>query len=52
MSWQSICVASASIRAATRCVDVCPVGRDYGRSSRTFSDAIAERTPEKEARLA
>jgi len=36
----------------TRCVDVCPVGRDYDAHLRDAQDAIAERTPEKERRLA
>ena len=52
MSWQSILRGVGVYSGCTRCVDVCPVGRDYDAHLRDAQDAIAERTPEKERRLA
>jgi epoxyqueuosine reductase QueG len=52
MSWQSILRGVGVYSGCTRCVDVCPVGRDYDAHLRDAQDTIAERTPEKEARLA
>ena len=52
MSWQSILRGVGVYSGCTRCVDVCPVGRDYDTHLREVQDEIAERTPEKEARLA
>jgi epoxyqueuosine reductase QueG len=51
MVWQSILRGVGVYSGCTRCVDVCPVGRDYAQL-RDAQDAIPERTPEKEARLA
>jgi epoxyqueuosine reductase QueG len=51
MVWQSILRGVGVYSGCTRCVDVCPVGNDYARL-RDAQDAIPERTPEKEARLA
>ncbi len=52
MSWQSILRGVGVYSGCTRCVDVCPVGRDYDAHLKDAQEAIAERTPEKEARLA
>jgi ferredoxin len=52
MSWQSILRGVGVYSGCTRCVDVCPVGRDYEAHLRGAQDEIAERTPEKERRLA
>ncbi len=52
MSWQSILRGVGVYSGCTRCVDVCPVGRDYDTHLREAQDTIAERTPEKERRLA
>jgi epoxyqueuosine reductase QueG len=52
MSWQSILRGVGVYSGCTRCVDVCPVGRDYDAHLKDAQDQIAERTPEKEARLA
>jgi ferredoxin len=52
MSWQSILRGVGVYSGCTRCVDVCPVGRDYDAHLRDAQDTIAERTPEKERRLA
>src|SRR2546422_2702274 len=52
MSWQSILRGVGVYSGCTRCVDVCPVGRDYEAHLKDAQDAIAELTPEKEARLA
>ena len=52
MSWQSILRGVGVYSGCTRCVDVCPVGRDYDAHLKDAQDEIAERTPEKEARLA
>lgn len=51
MAWQSILRGVGVYSGCTRCVDVCPVGRDW-EMLRDAQEAIAERTPEKEARLA
>lgn len=51
MSWQSILRGVGVYSGCTRCVDVCPVGRDYDAHLRDAQDSIAERTPEKERRL-
>jgi epoxyqueuosine reductase QueG len=51
MTWQSILRGVGVYSGCTRCVDVCPVGRDYD-ALRDVQDEIAERTPDKEARLA
>jgi epoxyqueuosine reductase QueG len=52
MSWQSILRGVGVYSGCTRCVDVCPVGRDYEAHLRDAQDAIAERTADKERRLA
>jgi len=52
MAWQSILRGVGVYSGCTRCVDVCPVGRDYEAQLKDAQDTIAERTPEKEARLA
>jgi ferredoxin len=52
MSWQSILRGVGVYSGCTRCVDVCPVGRDYDAHLRDAQEEIAERTPEKERRLA
>jgi Fe-S oxidoreductase len=52
MSWQSILRGVGVYSGCTRCVDVCPVGRDYETQLKDVQDTIAERTPEKERRLA
>lgn len=52
MSWQSILRGVGVYSGCTRCVDVCPVGRDYDTHLREVQEEIAERTPEKDARLA
>jgi epoxyqueuosine reductase len=52
MSWQSILRGVGVYSGCTRCVDVCPVGLDYDAHLRDAQDTIAERTPEKERRLA
>jgi ferredoxin len=52
MSWQSILRGVGVYSGCTRCVDVCPVGRDYDAHLKDAQEAIAERTPEKERRLA
>jgi len=51
MAWQSILRGVGVYSGCTRCVDVCPVGRDYG-DLRDAQDEIPERTPEKDARVA
>jgi epoxyqueuosine reductase QueG len=51
MSWQSILRGVGVYSGCTRCVDVCPVGRDYEPHVKDAQDQIAERTPEKERRL-
>jgi epoxyqueuosine reductase len=51
MVWQSILRGVGVYSGCTRCVDVCPVGGDYARL-REAQETIAERTPDKEARLA
>ena len=51
MSWQSILRGVGVYSGCTRCVDVCPVGRDYETQLKDAQEVIAERTPEKEARL-
>jgi len=52
MSWQSILRGVGVYSGCTRCVDVCPVGRDYETHLKDAHEQIAERTAEKEARLA
>ena len=52
MSWQSILRGVGVYSGCTRCVDVCPVGRDYDAHLRDAQEQIPERTPEKERRLA
>jgi len=52
MSWQSILRGVGVYSGCTRCVDVCPVGRDYEAHLKDAQDEIAERTSEKERRLA
>ncbi len=51
MVWQSILRGVGVYSGCTRCVDVCPVGKDY-EEIREIQEEIPERTPEKEARLA
>jgi len=51
MSWQSILRGVGVYSGCTRCVDVCRSAATTRRSSGR-SGPIAERTPEKEARLA
>lgn len=51
MTWQSILRGVGVYSGCTRCVDVCPVGRDYD-ALRDVQDEIAERTADKDARLA
>jgi epoxyqueuosine reductase QueG len=51
MSWQSILRGVGVYSGCTRCVDVCPVGRDYPAIA-DVQDEIPERTPDKAARLA
>ena len=50
--WQSILRGAGVITGCRRCADVCPVGADYEPLLKDALDAIAESTPEKEARLA
>jgi epoxyqueuosine reductase QueG len=52
MAWQSILRGVGVYSRCTRCVDVCPVGEDYEAHLREVQEAIPERTPGKEARLA
>ena len=49
--WQSILRGSGAITGCRRCADVCPVGADYAPMLSSALDAIAEATPEKQARL-
>ncbi|MBI2461077.1 MAG: epoxyqueuosine reductase [Candidatus Rokubacteria bacterium] len=51
MVWQSILRGVGVYSGCTRCVDVCPVGKDY-EEIRDVQEEIPERTPEKETRLA
>lgn len=51
MVWQSILRGVGVYSGCTRCVDVCPVGKDY-EEIRDIQEEIPERTPAKEARLA
>jgi epoxyqueuosine reductase QueG len=51
MVWQSLLRGVGVYSGCTRCVDVCPVGEDYAQL-RDAQDAVPERTPEKERRLA
>ena len=51
MTWQSILRGVGVYSACTRCVDVCPVGRDYEAHLKDIQEEIPERTSEKEARL-
>jgi epoxyqueuosine reductase QueG len=51
MVWQSILRGVGVYSGCTRCVDVCPVGKDYDEALRDIQEEIPERTPEKEARL-
>lgn len=50
--WQSILRGAGVITGCRRCVDVCPVGADYEPMLKDALHAIAETTPQKEARLA
>jgi epoxyqueuosine reductase QueG len=50
--WQSILRGAGVITGCRRCADVCPVGADYEPMLKDALDAIAENTPQKEARLA
>jgi epoxyqueuosine reductase len=50
--WQSILRGAGVVTGCRRCADVCPVGADYEPMLKDALDAIAENTPEKEARLA
>jgi len=50
--WQSILRGAGVITGCRRCADVCPVGADYEPMLKDGLDAIAENTPQKEARLA
>jgi epoxyqueuosine reductase len=50
--WQSILRGAGVITGCRRCADVCPVGADYEPMLKDALDAIPERTPAKEARLA
>ncbi len=52
MAWQSILRGVGVYSGCTRCVDVCPVGKDYEEHLKDSQEEIPERTPEKEARLA
>ena len=49
--WQSILRGSGAITGCRRCADVCPVGEDYAPMLKDALDAIAENTPQKDARL-
>lgn len=51
MAWQSILRGVGVYSGCSRCVDVCPVGRDYEPHLKEIQDEIPERTGEKEARL-
>jgi len=51
MVWQSILRGVGVYSGCTRCVDVCPVGKDYPAIA-DIQEEIPERTPEKERRLA
>lgn len=51
MAWQSILRGVGVYSGCTRCVDVCPVGRDYEAHLKDAQEEIPERTPAKEARL-
>jgi ferredoxin len=50
--WQSILRGAGVITGCRRCADVCPVGADYEPMLKDALEAIAENTPQKEARLA
>lgn len=50
--WQSILRGAGVVTGCRRCADVCPVGADYEPMLKDALDAIAENTPEKDARLA
>jgi epoxyqueuosine reductase QueG len=50
--WQSILRGAGVVTGCRRCADVCPVGADYESMLKDAVDAIAENTPQKEARLA
>ena len=52
MVWQSILRGVGVYSGCTRCVDVCPVGKDYEEHLKDSQEEIPERTPEKEGRLA
>ncbi len=49
--WQSILRGAGVITGCRRCQDVCPIGADYEAMLKDALDAIAEHTPEKQARL-
>jgi len=50
MTWQSILRGVGVYSGCTRCVDVCPVGKDYD-TLRDVHEEIPERTLEKDARV-
>jgi epoxyqueuosine reductase len=50
MVWQSILRGVGVYSGCTRCVDVCPVGKDY-EAIQDAQEEVPERTVEKEARL-
>lgn len=52
MVWQSILRGVGVYSGCTRCVDVCPVGKDYAQALADVQEEIAERTAQKELRLA
>src|SRR4029434_3909595 len=52
MSWQSILRGVGVYSGCTRCVDVCPVGRDYETQLKVVKDTDADRAPQTERRRA
>lgn len=50
--WQSILRGVGVYTGCTRCVDVCPVGRDYEIHIKSAQEQIPEETPQKRSRLA
>ncbi|MBI3015454.1 MAG: epoxyqueuosine reductase [Candidatus Tectomicrobia bacterium] len=51
-AWQSILRGVGVYTGCTRCVDVCPVGKDYEAHIKSAQEEIPEETPQKRARLA
>ena len=51
-AWQSILRGVGVYTGCTRCVDVCPVGKDYEAHIKSAQQEIPEETPEKRDRLA